>query len=60
MNTKVSYKQMIDNCEPDDLEQLHDILTMMAGKIDAQQAEIESLNSKVKRVNDALPSTSEA
>ena len=43
MKTKVSYKQMLDNCEPDDLDQLHDILTMMAGAID--------------KINEQLPST---
>lgn len=40
---KVSYKMMLDNCDPDDLEQLHDILTMMAAAID--------------KINDAMPST---
>ena len=59
MKNKVSYKQMLDNCEPDDLDQLHDIMTMMASKIDEQQSDIESLKGKMKRVNDALPSTAE-
>ena len=62
------YKRMLDNCEPGDLAQLHDILTMMAETIDQQQAEIEALkcNSEIdtlkrqmKRVNDAYPVSSE-
>jgi len=39
----MSYKMMLDNCEPDDLEQLHDILSMMAEAID--------------KINEAMPST---
>lgn len=57
---KISYKMMIDNCEHDDLEQLHDILAMMSETIDKNQSEIESLKRKIKRINDAVPSTSEA
>lgn len=30
----MSYKTMLDNCPPDDAEQLHDILQMMAVAID--------------------------
>lgn len=37
------FKMMIDNCEPNDLEQLYDILTMMAEAID--------------KINEQFPST---
>ncbi|MBK9497225.1 MAG: hypothetical protein IPO08_22450 [Xanthomonadales bacterium] len=30
----MGYKTMLDNCPPDDAEQLHDILSMMAVAID--------------------------
>lgn len=39
----MGYKTMLDNCEPADLEQLHDILSMMAEAID--------------KINEVFPST---
>lgn len=37
------FKMMLDNCPPDDLEQLHDIMSMMAEAID--------------KINEVFPST---
>ena len=55
--SKISFKMMLDNCEPDDAAQLHDILTMMSEVIDEQQDKIKRLESQMKRVNEAMPST---
>lgn len=56
MNAKL-FETMMNHCEHDDLEQLHDILTMLAKTVDTQAKEIAQLKRQMKAVNEAIPST---
>lgn len=51
------FTTMTQNVEPDDLDELHDVLVMLAQAVDKQEKEIKSLTKRMNRVNEALPST---
>lgn len=49
---------MLEHADPNDAEELRDILTMMAQELGEHEEEIDQIKARIDKINDTLPSTS--